>query len=99
LNRFRESGPQQAEVDRARNVIETQIVEGLENLGGFGGVADLLNRYNHFLGSPDYLSKDIQRYRDVTTASVKAFAQQQLMPNARVVVHGVPGKQDLGAEV
>src|SRR5262245_53539466 len=99
LNKFRLAGPQQAEVDRARNVIETGIIERLENLGGFGGVADRLNMYNHHLGTPDYLSKDIQRYRDVTPESVKAFLQGQLPSNARVVVHGVPGKQDLGPEV
>src|SRR5215470_2045426 len=99
LNKFRESGPQQAEVDRARNVIETRIIERLESLGGFGGVADRLNMYNHFLGTPDYLAKDIQRYRDVTPASVKTFVQEQLGQNARVVLHGVPGKQDLGPEV
>ncbi len=39
-----------SEVERARNVIETRIVQGLETLGGFGGVADRLNNYNHFLG-------------------------------------------------
>src|SRR5262245_21965390 len=99
LSRFRESGPQQAEVDRARNVIETRIIQRLENLGGFGGVADRLNMYNHFLGTPDYLAKDIQRYRAVTPASVKTFVQQQLAQNARVVVQGVPGKQDLGPEL
>jgi len=99
LNRFRDSGPEQNEVDRARNVIETRIIERLESLGGFGGVADRLNMYNHFLGTPDYLGKDIQRYRDVTPASVKTFAQQQLLQSGRVVVHGVPGKQDLGPEV
>src|SRR5262249_3529799 len=43
LNKFRDSGPEQNEVDRARNVIETRIIERLESLGGFGGVADRLN--------------------------------------------------------
>ena len=99
LGRFRESGPDQAEVDRARNTIESRIVQGLETLGGFGGVADLLNGYNHYLGDPGFLSRDLQRYRDTTPATVRAFAQQQLTPNARVVVYGVPGKQDLGAPV
>src|SRR6185369_17278242 len=50
LEAFRQSGPQQSEIDRARNVIETRIVQGLENLGGFGGVADRLNMYYHYLG-------------------------------------------------
>ena len=88
-----------AEVERARNTIETRIIEGLETLGGFGGVADRLNMYNHYLGTPDYLDKDIQRYRAVTPATVRTFANDQLKPSARVVVHAVPGEKDLGAQV
>ena len=99
LTRMRDGGPEQSEVDRARNVIETRIIQGLENLGGFGGVADRLNTYNHYLSDPGYLPKDIQRYRDVTPASVKTFVQEQLAANARVVIHGVPGQPDLGANV
>ena len=38
-----------AELERARNTIETNIVGGLERLGGFGGIADRLNTYNHYL--------------------------------------------------
>jgi zinc protease len=99
LATFRESGPDAAEVERARNGIETNMVEGLERFGGFTGVANRLNTYNHFLGDPGYLPKDVQRYRDVTPATVKAFASQQLAPNARAVVHGVPGAPDFGAVV
>jgi zinc protease len=99
LAKVRQSGPDQSEIERARNVIETRIIQGLENLGGFGGVADRLNTYNHYLGDPGYLDNDIQRYRAVTPASVKAFINDQLAPNARVVVYGVPGPQDLGAPV
>jgi zinc protease len=62
-------------------------------------VADLLNRYNHYLGTPDFLSKDIQRYRGITPDSVRAVAQQYLKANARAVIHGIPGEQNLGTEV
>lgn len=99
LERFLKEGPDEKEVERARNRIESQIVQGLERLGGFGGVADRLNMYNHFLGTPDYLRQDIMRYRAVTPASVREFAQKQLRPTARVVVHGVPGEPDLGPQV
>ena len=99
LGRFRDGGPEQAEVDRARNTYETRIIQGLENLGGFGGVADRLNTYNHYLGNPGNLANDLQRYRETSPATVKAFAQQFLTPATRVVVHGVPGQQDLGAPV
>jgi zinc protease len=99
LARFRADGPAPEEVERARNRIETHIIQGLETLGGFGGVADLLNRYNHYLGTPDFLSKDIQRYRAITPDSVKKLAQQYLKSNSRAVIHGIPGEQNLGAEV
>src|SRR5262249_6384497 len=58
-----------------------------------------LNMYNHYLAEPGYLPKDIQRYRSVTPASVKTFVNEQLPPNARVVVYGEPGTPDLGAPV
>ncbi len=96
LESFRTKGPELREIERARNTIETQIVSRLEGLGGFGGVADRLNSYNHYLGSPDYLRKDIERYRAVTPASMMAFARATLQPASRVVVHAVRGTPDLG---
>jgi zinc protease len=99
LAHLREAGPEIAEVERARNVIETRIVDGLQTLGDFTGVANRLNMYNHYLGDPGYLAQDIKRYRNVTPGSVKAFAEQQLRTSARVVVYGVTGQPDLGREV
>src|SRR6267143_4954033 len=99
LEAFRKTGPTAAELARARNVIESRIIAGLETLGGFGGVADRLNSYNHYLGTPDFLAADIARYENASIEAVQAFAQGQLNANQRVVVYGVPGKQDLGAEV
>jgi zinc protease len=99
MDAFRKDGPTAAELTRARNVIESRIISGLETLGGGGGVADLLNSYNHFLGTPDFLGADIARYENASTESVQAFAEGQLNPNQRAVVYGVPGKQDLGPEM
>ncbi len=99
LEVFRKTGPTAAELARARNVLESRIIAGLETLGGDGGVADRLNSYNHYLGTPDFLATDIARYENASIEAVQAFAQGQLSANQRVVVYGVPGKQDLGAEV
>jgi zinc protease len=96
LEGFRKSGPTPEELKRAQNGIETRTIAGLEM---FNGVADLLNSYNHYLGTPDFLAADIARYENATTDAVQAFAQQQLKPNDGVVVYCVPGKQDLGPEV
>jgi zinc protease len=96
---LKSQGPTPAEIERVRNVIETQMFSGLQLVGGFGGVADQLNLYNHYVGTPDYLAQDVARRRRVTPESVRQFAQQYLRPDARVVVHGVPGKPVLAPEV
>lgn len=93
MAKLRQDGPSQAELDRARNVIVTRRVQGLERLGGFGGVADTLNMYNHYLGDPGYLPKDLERYNRATTADLKRVANQELKDSASVVVYGVPGKK------
>jgi zinc protease len=92
LAAMRAQPPAVREVEMARNTIETNIIGGLERLGGFGGVADRLNSYNHYLGNPDYLQNDIARYRAVTPAAVQTFTREQLTSTARVVLHAVPGQ-------
>ncbi|HUS18965.1 MAG TPA: pitrilysin family protein [Terriglobales bacterium] len=91
LKAFREQGPTPEEVSRARNSIESGIIRGLETLGGFGGIADRVNQYNHYLGDPGYLGKDLARYEKATTADLKTVAARDLRDNARVIVYGVKG--------
>src|SRR5687768_7712579 len=98
LAAFRSQAPSAVEIEQARNTIETGIIGGLERLGGFGGIADRLNLYNHYLNMPDYLEKDILRYRAVTPATALAFAKEYLTPNARAIVHAVPGQPPAPAQ-
>ena len=62
----------------------------LERLGGFGGKADLLNYYDHYLGDPDSLQKDLARFDAVTAESIKAVASTVLDSKHRVVLRVVP---------
>jgi len=96
LDAFRASGPTAEELKRAVNGIETRAISGLEL---FNGVANRLNTYNHFLGTPGFLAGDLARYENATRESVQVFAQGQLNPGHRVVVYAVSGKPDLGPEV
>ena len=98
LERMRTQAPAVEEVDRVRNVIETRLFRSLQLVGGFGGVADQLNYWNHHVGTPDYLAQAVTRRRNVTPDSVRRFVQAHLRPRARVVVHGVPGTQVLAPE-
>ncbi|MGA1998766.1 MAG: pitrilysin family protein [Terriglobales bacterium] len=92
LAAVQKEGITQAELERARNTIETRKIQGLQRLGGFGGKADMLDLYNHYTGDPGYLPKDLARYRDATAESVKKLAQG-LTANSRAVVYGVPGEK------
>ena len=52
LDDVRKNGVTADEVERAKRVILADKLRGLERIGGFGGKADLLNRYEMFAGRP-----------------------------------------------
>jgi zinc protease len=92
LAELQKHGPTSEEVEGARNTVETRLIQPLERLGGFGGVADRLNYYNHYLGDPGYLPKDLESYESVTPEAIKTAAQA-LTQNSRVVLYAMPGKK------
>jgi zinc protease len=96
IEALRVMGPEAAEVDRARNTIETEVVQGLENLGL---LADRLNRYNHYTDDPGYLAEDLAALAAVTPASIQSFVARYLSSEARVVVYGVPGEPQHAPDV
>ena len=87
------SGP---ELEQARNTIETGMIAGIEKVGG---LADLLNQYNHYTGDPGYFDKEIATYRKVTPEQIREVVNAQLRRSARVVIYGVPGTPDFGPPV
>jgi zinc protease len=93
VGKLQTDGPTKEELDSARAVNLTGKITGLERLGGFGGVADTLDKYNQYTGDPGYLSKDLASYQAVTTTSVKQVAAKYLNKNQAVVVSCVPGKK------
>jgi zinc protease len=99
LDDVRKKGVTDDEVDRARRVILAGKLRGLERIGGFGGKADLLDRYEMFEGDPGYLGKDLARYRAVTADAVKAFANKYLSTDKRVILDIEPaGSAPAGAQ-
>ena len=98
LAQLAEDGPSEQEVQRAQYAIETALLLSVEKIGG-EGLADLVNEYNQYAGDPDYLARDLERYRRVTPADVRRVVAAQLRKDARVVVHGVPGTPVFAPEV
>ncbi len=66
------------------------MIFSLEPVGGFGGRAAHLNSYYWERGDPGYLAKDLERYRAVTPADVRAAAAKWLANDHRVRLTVVP---------
>ncbi len=94
-----ESGPTAREVVRVQNGIEASFLDRMERVGGFGGKANQLNYYEYYVGTPDYLQQDLERYRRLTPADVERVARTYLLQAHRVVLSVVPqGHTELAAK-
>jgi zinc protease len=90
IARIAKDGPTAEELQRAKNRIESQVIFGLEPVGGFGGRASHLNSYYWETGDPGYLGKDLERFRALTAEDVRAAAAKYLASKNRVVLTVVP---------
>jgi zinc protease len=95
LDKLQQEGPTAEEVEAAKALALTGKISGLQRLGGFGGVADTLDRYNQYTGDPGFLPKDLAMMEAVSVANTKAAAVKYLSKNSSVVVYCVPGKKVL----
>jgi zinc protease len=93
-------GVTEREVDLARTRQETNAVRELQQIGGFGGKADRLNRYNVLVGNPGWLQDDLARYAAADAASVNRWMRRHLDLDRRGVLWIVPqGKLVATADV
>jgi zinc protease len=72
-----------AELDRAKNQIES---EGVRSLEPVLARAERLQSYNYLLGDPGFVTEDLRRYRAVDAAAVQRYAREVLDRNNRVIV-------------
>jgi zinc protease len=85
-----DTGPSEAEMQRASAQIEAHFIYRLQTVGGFGGKSDQLNAYNVFTGDPAFFAADLARYQNVTRESVRAAVGGLLRFDERVVLCVVP---------
>jgi predicted Zn-dependent peptidase len=71
-------GPTDEELARARNGRLASHIYALDNIGGFGGVADRLNAYNTYLGDPGHFADDARRYLEATADDLRRVAARYL---------------------
>jgi len=78
LQALRDTGPTAEELERAKNDYEAGFIKSIQRVGSFGGKSDLLNRYNHYVGTPDYMEQDLARYMDTTPATIRDACRKWL---------------------
>ncbi len=87
-------GVTEAEVERVKNGRVAGFIYALDNVGGFGGVADRLNAYNTYVNDPGRITSDLGRYQAVTPDAVQQAARAHLAgrPRASLSVLGRKAK-------
>jgi zinc protease len=95
VGKLQQEGPTAVELESSKSSDLADKILGLQRLGGDGGVADILNRYNQYTDDPGFLSKDIAMTEAVTVASARSAATKYLRKDTAVVVYCVPGKKIL----
>ncbi len=86
------NGITQRELVRAQNSYRAQF---LDRLASVLGKADVLNFYNYFVGTPDFVQQDAARYDKVTAADVQRVAKTYL-GKPKIILTVVPeGKKEL----
>jgi zinc protease len=94
LRRLASDGPTARELEQARNAMEAQFLNRLEQVSG---KADQLNYYYYFTGEPDYFQKELDALRAVSAEDVQRVARTYLA-SGRVMLSIVPqGRRDLAA--
>ena len=76
ISRLASEGPSGREIADARAAIKARTLQRMQSLGGFGGVADTLNRYQTMLGAPGYLKDDMARYERLTVEDIREAASR-----------------------
>jgi zinc protease len=98
IAKLQENGVTEREVQRSKNSTKASFIYRLQYVGGFGGKADQLNRYNVMWGDPGSFNKDLARYERVTATDVQRAAKNYLTKE-RIALSVVPiGKKELEAK-
>lgn len=96
LDRLHAHGVTEAEVARARALIETSFVTSLQSAAER---ADQLSRFATYFGDASLANEQVARYQAVTAADVSALARERLGPDNRALLLYVPApEQDVDAE-
>ena len=93
LNGLIADGPTQDEINRVVTQYASRRIQGLEQVGGFGGKATALAEGQLYAGDPEFYKKQLAAYAAVTPAQVKA-AMQKWLTRPAYTLTTLPGQRE-----
>jgi len=85
IAKFAKSGPTKEELQRAKNDYESGFIRSLQRIGSWGGKNDMLNRYNHYAGTPGYFRTEYESYMSPSERDVQNTFTRWIGPGRMVV--------------
>ncbi len=91
VKRFLDDGLTQGELDRVKAQMKSGFVQGIEQVGGFGGKSDILAENAVYAGNPGFYRTSLERFEAATPQTVIAAARRWLGASAyHLEVHPFP---------
>lgn len=88
---FEKQGPSDADIEKFRNSMEAQLINGMESVSG---KVSRLAAFYTFTGDANYIGKELQRYTSVTKEDVMRVYNQYIKNKNAVVVSVVTKGQE-----
>ncbi|MEX0361226.1 MAG: M16 family metallopeptidase, partial [Allomuricauda sp.] len=86
IQKFLDEGPTAAELNRVKAAYFSNFIKGLERIGGFGGVSDILASNQTYFGDAAYYKTMLKFVEDATVADIQKTAKKWLGKGKHVLV-------------
>ena len=86
IAKFIEEGPTEAELKRAKAAYFANFIKGLERIGGFGGVSDILASNQTYHGDASYYKTQLKYVEEATIRNLKNTAKKWLTKGKHILV-------------
>lgn len=86
INKFIAEGPTEAELKRVKAEYFADFIKGMERIGGFGGISDILASNETYHGDADYYKKKLQFVENATVEDLQATAQKWLKKGKHTLI-------------
>ncbi|MCO4821537.1 MAG: insulinase family protein [Flavobacteriaceae bacterium] len=86
INNLIENGPTEAELKRVKASYFSSFIKGLERIGGFGGVSDILALNETYHGEASYYQQKLKYIEEATISDLQATAKKWLSHGKHTIV-------------